>query len=371
MLLVRGTKKLRDRVKGAAAGTEDESSTVLGDWFATALFWKPQVVLLVNQRTLLPVFMPLAPAATLLKRVPPAIAAALRQQGASEEFIAAELAAMGDVRIAPTNDRSILGVMNEFSIIGGLRFDAGLTELARLSVELSSFLLGPLLRGRQGSPDRELAAILADNPSNVVQMRPQTSAVVNSASVFQLKVTLLDTSPPVWRRLLVSASTPLDQLHEYIQAAFGWWNYHLYEFEIGRKRYGIPDPDWDDGLPVKASHRAALNKVAAVGSSFRYSYDFGDGWEHKVTVEKSLPLTPGTTGPACIAGRRACPPEDCGGPWGYKDLLEILADPSHEEYADRVEWVGGWGGGTLDPEAFDPDEFAVNLDALRFARFDD
>lgn len=123
MLLVRGTKKLRDRVKGAAAGAEDMSSTVLGDWFATALFWKPQVVLLVNQRTLLPVFMPLAPAATLLKRVPSAIAEALHRQGASEEFIAAELASMGDVRIAPTNDRSTLGVMNEFAIIGGLRFD--------------------------------------------------------------------------------------------------------------------------------------------------------------------------------------------------------------------------------------------------------
>lgn len=90
-----------------------------------------------------------------------------------------------------------------------------------------------------------------------------------------------------------------------------------------------------------------------------------------MTVEKSLPPTPRTTAPACLDGRRACPPEDCGGPWGYKELLKILADPSHEEHTARVEWVGEWGGGKLDPEAFDPAEFAVNLDAVRFATFDD
>ena len=274
MLVVRGTKKLRDRVKGVAAGAGDESSTVLGDWFATALFWKPQAVLLVNQRTLLPVFVPLAPAAKLLERIPAAIAEVLRVQGASEEFIAAELAAMGDVRIAPTNDRSILGVMNEFAFIGEMRFNDGVTDLAQLSFSLSSFLLGPLMRGRHGSPDRELAAILAGEPSNVVQLRPKTpaasdSAVSGAAQLLQLKVTLLNTSPPVWRRLVVRASTPLDQLHGYIQAAFGWWNYHLYEFEFGRTRYGIPDPDWEFGPPVKDSHRAVLNKVATVGGSFR------------------------------------------------------------------------------------------------------
>ncbi len=358
MLVLRGTKKLRDRIKGPSAGPTDESSTVLGDWFATALFWKPQVALLVNQRTLLPVFMPLAPAAKLVERVPDAIAAALRHHGASDEFVDAELAAMGDVRISPTNDRSTVGVMTELAFHGELHFLDGRTDLEDLSLRTSTLFLGPLLH-RQGSPDRELAALLHGSPSNVIERRPA------EAQVLQLKVTLLDIQPPVWRQLLVDASTSLDRLHECIQAAFGWWNYHLYEFEIDDKRYGIPDPDGDDGPPVKPAHRAVLNTVADTGDSFTYAYDFGDGWEHEVTVEKSIPLPPGMTLPACIDGRRACPPEDCGGPWGYMELLRVLGDPSHPEHDERVSWVAEVGRGSLDPEAFDPSDFDRNLTAIR------
>ena len=119
MLIVRGTKKLRDRVKQRAEES-DASTTVLGDWFATALFWKPQVALLVNERTFVPVFMPLAPAATLLDRAPAAIATILRRHGVDENFIADELEAMRDVRLAPTNNRSVLGVMNGFESHGAM-----------------------------------------------------------------------------------------------------------------------------------------------------------------------------------------------------------------------------------------------------------
>lgn len=373
MLVLRGTKKLRDRLKGPAASADDTSSTVLGDWFATALFWKPQVALLVNRRTLLPVFMPLAPASTLVSRIPSAIATALRHQGASDEFIAAELAAMGDVRIAPTNDRSTVAVMNEFAFQGELHVHEGPTGLEALSFRLSSLILGPL--HAHGSPDRELAALLGHGASNVVESPgraapPAVRRAGNQARLFQLKVTLLDIKPPVWRRILVHPSTPLDGLHEYIQAAFGWWNYHLYEFEIGGRSYGVPDPDWDVGPPVKKAHRTVLDNVADVRDSFRYTYDFGDCWEHKITVEKSIPITAGMTVPTCTAGRRACPPEDCGGPWGYTELLEILADPSHPGHDERVLWVGGWGGGRRDPDGFDPKEFDDNLDALRHASFE-
>src|SRR6478735_10535193 len=120
MLIVRGTKKLRDRVMQRAEES-DASTTVLGDWFATALFWRPQVALLVNQRTFVPVFMPLAPAATLLDRAPGAIAAVLRRHGADDAFVDAELDAMHEARIAPTNDRSVVGVMNEFAFHGEVR----------------------------------------------------------------------------------------------------------------------------------------------------------------------------------------------------------------------------------------------------------
>lgn len=374
MLVLRGTKKLRDRVKGPAATTDDTSSTVLGDWFATALFWKPQVALLVNQRTLLPVFMPLAPAATLAARIPAAIATTLRNHGASDHFITTELAAMGEVRIAPTNDRSTLGVMNEFAFHGELHFLEGLTDLEALSIRLSSLILGPL-HHRHGSPDHELAAVLRDGSSNVVELRPRPAPpavrrAANQGHVFQLKVTLRDIEPPVWRRIVVDASTSLDRLHEYIQAAFGWWNYHLYEFEIDGTRYGIPDPDWDFGPPVKNSRRINLGNVADVGNSFTYSYDFGDGWEHTITVENATPVAPGMTVPACTDGQRACPPEDCGGPWGYRELLAILTDPSHPDHEARVMWAGEWGGGRLDPEAFDPSEFTDNLDLLRNASLD-
>jgi hypothetical protein len=343
MLVLRGTKKLRDRVKAAAATEGDMSTTVLGDWFATALFWKPQVALLVNERTLIPVFMPLAPAVTLLERAPAEIARVLRRHGADDAFVDAELTAMREARIAPTNDRSVVGVMNEFAFHGEWRWQHRREPLEDLSIELARMPLGPL-RSRSGFPDRELAAVLG------IEAEPRARAS-RATAVYQLKVTLKGTKPPIWRRLLVEGSSTLDQLHEYIQAAFGWWNYHLYEFEFGRTLYGIPDPDEDFGPPVRDARRTRLDKVATAGASFTYTYDFGDNWEHKVTVEQILDTSPVASLPACVDGRRAGPPEDCGGVGGYEDLLA--------------------SGGGVDPDAFDPSEFADNLHTLRVATFDD
>jgi hypothetical protein len=171
----------------------------------------------------------------------------------------------------------------------------------------------------------------------------------------------------------VDASSTLDQVHEVIQAAFGWWNYHLYEFEFGRTRYGIPDPDDDFGFgpPTRDARKARLDQVAGVGSSFNYTYDFGDNWEHKVTVEKVVDASTVASLPACIDGRRAGPPEDCGGVWGYEELLTILADPSHPQHAERAEWATAWGGAGLDSAAFDPASFDDNLHSLHLAVFDD
>jgi hypothetical protein len=374
VLVVRGTKTLRDRVKARAAVDGDASTTVLGDWFATALFWKPQVALLVNQRTFVPVFMPLAPAATLLDRAPDAIASVLRRLGTDESFIEAELEAMREARIAPTNDRSVVGVMNEFAFHGEIRWHEGAGTLEDLAVDLAGMPLGPL-RNRTGFPDRELAAVIGIEP--VARTRPRRTAgdgsarSATSSRVYQLKVTLKGTKPPIWRRVLVDTSATLDQLHEVIQAAFGWWNYHLYEFEFGRVRYGIPDPDWDFGPPARDARTTHLDKVATDGASFTYTYDFGDNWEHKVTVEKVLGTSPVASLPACVDGRRAGPPEDCGGVWGYEDLIAILADPSHPEHAERAEWASPWGGAALDPGAFDASQFSVNLRSLHLASFDD
>lgn len=375
MLVIRGTKKLRERVKGAPAGDGDVSTTELGDWFANVLFWRPQVALLVNSRTLLPVFMDLAPAATLLDRAPVAIEAVLRHHGADDAFLAAEREGTREVRIAPTNDRRVVGVMTEFAFHGEYLWkEGGLHDLEALSVRMSRLILGPLDH-RAGSPDRELAAIVEGTeslatviafPNQPTIAPPAAGRPAKGGHVFQLKVTLRETKPPIWRRVLVDGSDTLDKLHEVIQAAFGWWGYHLHEFEVGRARYGVPDPDDDLGEPTRDERRTRLDAIADEGTSFRYTYDFGDGWDHRVVVEKVLPAGAEMALPTCVDGRRACPPEDCGGPWGYLELLAILADPGHPEHLERLEWLER----PLDPEAFDPNDFAQNLRNLRLTTFD-
>ena len=178
------------------------------------------------------------------------------------------------------------------------------------------------------------------------------------AEVLQLKVQLTRIRPPVWRRLLVPPTYSLADLHDVIQVAFGWIGYHLHEFELGGETYGVLDEDAPPEL--KPEGRARLSRLAPLGTRFRYLYDFGDGWEHDVHVEKRLPRDPGGQYPRCTGGRRACPPEDVGGPWGYEAFLAALHDPEHPEHERYVEWSGG----NFDPEAFDLQE--VN-DALEVA----
>lgn len=174
--------------------------------------------------------------------------------------------------------------------------------------------------------------------------RPSTNQ-----QIYQLKVTLRGVRPPIWRRIQVSGRTSLFELHDILQVVMGWENGHLYEFEAGRARYGEADPDW--GLDVLDAAGAKLSRVAGrEKAKLRYVYDMGDHWEHEILVEKILPAELGKRYPVCLTGRRACPPEDCGGVWGYSELLEVLKDPKHEEYEDRMEWLG---------EAFEPETFVV------------
>lgn len=170
MLIIRGTKKLRDRLRAAPQAADvDESSTMLGDWFANALFWKPQVALFVNARTMLPVFVPLAPAATLLDRAPAAIAAVLRAHGMPAELVDAESAAMGDVRVAPTNDRQVVGVMTEFAFQAEQFSPRTDDEMFGLSMRMAELILGPLMK-RHSTPASELAALLAPD-AQVIDLR--------------------------------------------------------------------------------------------------------------------------------------------------------------------------------------------------------
>ncbi len=166
-------------------------------------------------------------------------------------------------------------------------------------------------------------------------------------SIWQLKVTLRDIRPPIWRRIQVSGDTSLYNLHLIIQDTMGWENYHLYDFEIGETHYGEPAPEW--GLETKDASRQKLSQVLpGEKAKLHYVYDMGDNWEHEIVVEKILLAEAEKRYPACIARKRACPPEDCGGIWGYSELLEIIEDPDHAEYEERMNCLGG----ELNPEAF-------------------
>jgi hypothetical protein len=175
--------------------------------------------------------------------------------------------------------------------------------------------------------------------------------------VFQFKVTLKGVRPTVWRRFQVPESYTFWDLHVAIQDVFGWDDYHLHEFELMNPQsgaiaaVGIPDDEeffdrkvlegWKQeiGEWFSRSYRTAL-----------YTYDFGDNWEHIVKLEKILPREAKKKYPVCIDGKRACPPEDCGGVWGYRDFLKVLKNPENEEYEDLLAWAGG----KFDPAYFDP-----------------
>ena len=185
-------------------------------------------------------------------------------------------------------------------------------------------------------------------------------------SAMQLKVTLRGVSkPPVWRRLLVPADMRLDRLHEVIQTSLGWTDTHLHVFSTAAGDYGVPEPE----LGFRNERNARLAQfLKQQGDRINYAYDFGDGWEHDIVLEQRIVPDPGAQLPACVAGKGACPPEDCGGPWGYSDLKETLANPRHEDHDDMLEWLGLDSGEEFDATACDLVEINEVLDMTVTAR---
>ena len=172
-----------------------------------------------------------------------------------------------------------------------------------------------------------------------------------STAVLQLKLSLRGVSrPPVWRRLLVRADMRLSQVHDVIQAAMGWTDTHLHAFSTAYGDYGPSDPELDHRDERKAR---LADFLAEPGDRIRYAYDFGDFWEHDIVLEKTLEPDPAGRLPACVAGKGACPPEDCGGVWGYADLRDALANPASEEHDAMLEWLGLDSADEFDPAAFD------------------
>lgn len=180
--------------------------------------------------------------------------------------------------------------------------------------------------------------------------KPRTKTAtlpVTPEAVLQLKVTLKGMKPAVWRRVLLPANVTFTQLHYVIQGAMGWENSHLHAFYVEQTSV--------------AGRRRLFEVFDRVRAKVRYIYDFGDSWEHKVVLEKVWPGDAELKLPAVTAGEHACPPEDCGGVWGYVNLLEILDDPDHPEYEDSLTWVGG----AWDPEQFELEEANARLPRLR------
>lgn len=158
-------------------------------------------------------------------------------------------------------------------------------------------------------------------------------------SILQLKVTLVAVEPQVWRRIHIEAASSLLDLHVALQAAMGWRELHLHQFEIGKERYG--NPDLMDDPSVIDERTAPLFQAFEAGASLLYEYDFGDSWEHRVELEELVPRQPRLRYPRGIDGARACPPEDCGGSHAYMDFLSAIANPSDERHQELLDWAGG------------------------------
>jgi len=193
-------------------------------------------------------------------------------------------------------------------------------------------------------------------------VKPRRRTAVNGGSrqkargdIACLKVTLQQIRPPIWRRLEVPTALSLGAFHSILQVAFGWTDSHLHQFHAGDHRFGMIDDEFEDDIADE--NTARLDQLLPVYDRLVYEYDFGDSWMHLISVENMLEREPLVAYPRCIGGKRAAPPEDCGGPWGYAELLEALRDPNHEEHESMIEWVGG----TFDPDSFDPDEVNRNL----------
>lgn len=210
---------------------------------------------------------------------------------------------------------------------------------------------------------------LHDKPGTRGGKRPQPKGALTAPNkeaakaIYQLKVTLKESKPPIWRRIQVPGSITLVKLHRVLQVAMGWEDYHLHQYIVDGVFYGTRDPEFEaTGTETVNERGVKLYQVAPdVGSRFVYEYDFGDGWQHQVVVEKLLPAKAGATYPVCTAGKRACPPEDVGSVWGYSDFLQVIRNPAHPERDEMLEWAGG----EFDLEAFDLEE--VN-DALKRVR---
>lgn len=178
--------------------------------------------------------------------------------------------------------------------------------------------------------------------------------------IYQIKIALRGITPEIWRRILIPSDLLLENFHQIIQTTMGWTNSHLHQFKKGRKEYSVKyaeDDTWEElgHIDYKSKKLRISKLLIKENDKISYEYDYGDSWWHDIILEKILPLDDKTKYPICLSGKMNCPPEDCGGIWGYAEMVEILKQPDHEEYKSYLEWLGE----VYDPKYFDIDD--VNL----------
>jgi hypothetical protein len=254
----------------------------------------------------------------------------------------------------------------------GLEFDSEYDELddmpGDLPEDMNYYTLLPVFQARlrqlprTGEPETAIITMRAPRVRAAAgaqaASRAQAAESPATGQVMRLRVDIKGSKPPIWRRLEVPSDLTLAQLHDVLQTSFGWAHSHLHVFETGLGQFGRPDRE----LGFTSDARVTLDQVITrAGDKITYTYDFGDDWIHVIKLEQVSPREPGIAYPRCTGGRRAGPPEDCGGTWGYEWLLEVLAHPDHEEHEERLEWLGLEHAGEFDPEAFDPDQISKAL----------
>ncbi len=218
--------------------------------------------------------------------------------------------------------------------------------------EIAQKARAAILKATTGMERNSLRHVV-EGAEKAIKQSQGIARIPASERVYQFKITLKEIEPPIWRRIQTRDCT-LDKLHERIQTAMGWTNSHLHRFEVNGVVHGDPEllyEGWEDEeLPVDSLETRISQIVPKDGKQFRfdYEYDFGDGWEHEVLFEGCLRAEKGVRYPLCVEGERACPPEDAGGPYGYDEYLEAMADPEHEGWEEMSDWRGPFR-----PEHFD------------------
>jgi hypothetical protein len=205
---------------------------------------------------------------------------------------------------------------------------------------------------------------------DLVRHETSSSGTIATAQVYQFKLALVGVEPPIWRRIQVPDTYSFWDLHVALQDSMGWLDYHLHVFRVAGsapgevEQIGIPDADPFEGdKPTLPGWEIPITRhFTRPGTVVPYEYDFGDGWEHELTLEAILPRQVGQKYPFCVDGARACPPEDCGGVYGYENVLTVIQNPTHEEHESMLEWLGG----RFDPDRFDPKRVKFDDPARRY-----